>query len=733
MISGGDVGGAKTHVLSLLAGLCKEDKICLLCFTEGEFAEEARTLGIPTTVMGGKNLFKVAQAIYELICKDGYELIHCHGARANLMAMLLRRKLSVPMVSTVHSDYRLDYIGRPFANLTFGNINRIALPRFDAWVSVSDPMTKTLSIRGFDPQRIFTLYNGVDFSAELPHVSREEYFRKIGLETEADSVVFGIAARINPVKDMTTLVTAFAPVAKLHPSARLIIAGQGEEEEAIRALADKLCPKGSVCFAGWEKDINSFYHAIDVNLLTSISEGFPYALPEGARMRCATISSMVGGVPSLIDHGINGLLFTPKDVDALKEHMLYFIEHPKEREEMGLALYNKTKEKFSLSVMLQTQREIYKRILERRKRNKTRDGVVICGAYGKGNKGDNTILSAMVDQLYHIDRDLPIHVLSRNPSQTRGCAAVNSLYSFRLWKCGKLLKKSELYISGGGTLMQDSTSTRSLLYYLYSIRQAKKAGCKVMLYGCGIGPIHREKNRKRTQKCLDRYADLICVRDRQSLNFLKDLGVTKPTIHLTADPALLADAGDVNYLHSCGLDPKENYALFSLRPWQGYEEKDFIRIVEYVYNTHKLVPVLYCMEPKRDLAVLRSLAKSLHCPYLILDADSDGKQTLTLIKRMSLVVSMRLHTLIFAAGQGIPMVGIVYDPKVSGFLDDLGTKHYLPLSETSQDRAEQCIDSALADCSYSQEQIQHLRTLAAENEHHAKQLLNGQWKMDNGQ
>ena len=725
MISGGDVGGAKTHVLSLLAGLCREDTAKLLCFTEGDFAQEARELGIPTLVLSGKNPLSVSRQILDLIRTEGYEILHCHGARANLMALLLRKKLSIPAVSTVHSDYRLDYIGRPFANLTFGNINRIALPRFDAWISVSRPMTQTLSVRGFDPQRIFTLHNGVDFSLELPHVSREEYFRKIGLDFEENSVVFGIAARINPVKDMTTLVKAFARAVQSHPSCRLIIAGRGEEEDAIRALANKLCPQGSVCFAGWEKDINSFYHAIDVNLLTSISEGFPYALPEGARMKCATIASMVGGVPTLIDHGINGLLFTPGDAEGLSKHMHYFIEHPQERETMGQALYEKTKENFSLSVMIRTQREIYERILLRRQRQKDRDGVVICGAYGKGNKGDNTILSAMVDQLYHIDRDLPIHVLSRDPAQTRGCAAVNSLHSFRLRKCGKLLRKSELYIRGGGTLMQDSTSTRSILYYLCSIRQAKKAGCKVMLYGCGIGPIHREKNRRRATACLNRYADVICVRDHQSLEFLRELGVDKPEIHLTADPALLAQAGDVNYLHTCGLDPKEKYALFSLRPWEGYREQDFVHIVEYVYKTHKLLPILYCMEPKRDLPVLQSLAKNLSCPYFILDADSNGKQTLSLIQRMSLVVSMRLHTLIFAAGQGIPMVGIVYDPKVSGFLDDLGTKHYLPLSETDPAHAEPCIDQALADLSYSQDQVQQLRTLAAENEHHAEKLLRG--------
>lgn len=723
MISGGDVGGAKTHVLSLLAGLHRVEKVHMVCFTEGPFAQEARELEIPTTVIQDNNLLRVKGQLLSMIRAEGYEIIHCHGARANLMGLLLKGSTDTPIISTVHSDYRLDYMGRPLAALTYGNINKLALPRFDGWVSVSHHMSKLLASRGFDPQNIYTLYNGVDFSRERPVISREAYFRKLSLQTEPDSVVFGIAARINPVKDMGTLVRAFSQAVARIPSLRLIIAGEGEQEAEIRRLAEELCPKGTVCFAGWEQDMDSFYHAIDVNLLTSLSEGFPYALPEGARMHCATVSSNVGGVPYLIDHGINGLLFSPGDVEMLREHMLFFAEHREERETMAHALYEKTRTHFSLSVMIQKQRDIYAKILRRKARKAERDGVLICGAYGKGNRGDNTILSAIVGQLTHIDPELPITVLSRDPRETRTCAAVPAIYTFNPCKSHRLMKKSRLYISGGGTLMQDATSTRSLLYYLYSIRQAKKAGCKVMLYGCGIGPISKERNRRRTARILNRYADAICVRDHYSLDFLKELGVTAPRIRLTADPALLVNAQDLNYLHSCGLDPKEHYALFSLRPWEGYREEDLVRAVEYVYHTHGLIPVLYCMEPGRDLPVARSLSAKLTCPHKVLEAGEGGDQIVCLVKRMSLVVSMRLHTLIFAAGQGVPLVGLVYDPKVSGFLDDLGQSRYLSLEETAGDKLLRLIDGALSDPEPIGENVARLRKLAGENETVAADLL----------
>ena len=77
--------------------------------------------------------------------------------------------------------------------------------------------------------------------------------------------------------------------------------------------------------------MDSFYNAIDVNTLTSLSETFPYALTEGARMRCATVATNVGGVPYLIESGITGLLFEPKDDAALAEHMLFFLFYKPEK------------------------------------------------------------------------------------------------------------------------------------------------------------------------------------------------------------------------------------------------------------------------------------------------------------------------------------------------------------------------------------------------------------------
>ena len=120
LISGGDTGGAKTHIHTLLQGLNRHIQADMVCFTDGPFTQEARDLGIHTVVFPGNNIFKVFRQLKQFILEGGYELIHCHGARGNMFGALLRRAVSLPVVTTVHSDPKIDYMGRPLAALTFG-------------------------------------------------------------------------------------------------------------------------------------------------------------------------------------------------------------------------------------------------------------------------------------------------------------------------------------------------------------------------------------------------------------------------------------------------------------------------------------------------------------------------------------------------------------------------------------------------------------------------------------
>ncbi len=734
MISGGDVGGAKTHVHTLLAGLSKTEDVLLVCFMEGPFAAEAAALGIPTKVFPGL-VSRVVRQLTALIQREGFDLIHCHGSRANLVGSLLKRKTGLPTVTTVHSDYRLDYLGRPVAALTYGTVNKVALRQMDFWIGVSRSTVDMLHQRGFDPNKTFVISNGVPFDLAPPALNRAQYLERLGLSHSPETTVFGIAARLNPVKDIGTLIRAFARTVEACPAARLIIAGDGEERDQLQELASRLCPPGTVVFAGWVSDTHSFYSAIDVNMLTSLSEGFPYALPEGASRHCAVIASRVGGIPALVEHEVNGLLFSPRDVDTLAAHMIRLARDHGLLRRYADRLYADAKAKYSVEATVAQQKEIYETVLRRTARAaaRDRDGILICGAYGKGNSGDDAILQAMVRSFREQDPDLPLYATSRSPGQTAREVGIGSVYAFNPLGVRRRMKRTALYLSGGGSLIQDATSTRSLWYYLNSIRSAKRLGNLVMMFGCGIGPVRRSINRKRAAKIITACVDRVTLRDEASLRELEALGVTGIPTQVTADMAFLVQpAAPERVEQICaaqGIGPQDRLLILAPRPWEGsaLHLGDFAAAAVHAARVHGLKPVLLAMEPGKDLGVCSRIAElagqqGVSCP--VLESSRDAEALVGLIRRAEAVLGMRLHSLIFAAAQGTPFAGVSYDPKVAGFVDYMGQGLCCTLEEADAARLCAMIDQLrLRSGADFQQTAQRLRALAAKNTAAAFALL----------
>ena len=140
-----------------------------------------------------------------------------------------------------------------------------------------------------------------------------------------------------------------------------------------------------------------------------------------------------------------------------------------------------------------------------------RDGVIICGAYGHGNAGDDAILKSIIHSVKELDDAMPITVLAKNTESVKKRYRVNSSYTLNFPKMISAMRKSVLYINGGGTLIQNVTSQRSLWYYLFTLWLAKALGNKVDMYGCGIGPVHGKRNIRLVKKVLDGSVDTLSL------------------------------------------------------------------------------------------------------------------------------------------------------------------------------------------------------------------------------
>lgn len=287
-----------------------------------------------------------------------------------------------------------------------------------------------------------------------------------------------------------------------------------------------------------------------------------------------------------------------------------------------------------------------------------RGGIVISGAYGMENAGDDAVLTAIIASLRRLDADIPITVLARRPKQTARRFGVAAIHPLRVPRWLFALRRARLFLSGGGSLLQDVTSRRSLWFYLFTIRAAKRLGCAVQLYGCGIGPLLRERSRQAAARVVDSCADAVTVRDGESASLLRALGVTRPPVLVAADPAL-------------GLPPpqgeREAAIGFCLRDWPDFwrHVPELAAAARYAYGTYRLAPVFFCLAPGDRQAVTSVTQELEDVPFTV---SRDARR----VGRMSLVVSMRLHGLVFALRDGAPAAGVSYDPKVTAFCREAG-------------------------------------------------------------
>lgn len=300
--------------------------------------------------------------------------------------------------------------------------------------------------------------------------------------------------------------------------------------------------------------------------------------------------------------------------------------------------------------------------------------VMISGYYGFNNSGDDAILHAIIDNLRKIKKDIRIVVLSKNPKDTAANYGVDSINRFNLFRIIGTMRKTKLFLNGGGNLIQDVTSTRSLMYYLATIYLSKLLGLKVMLYANGIGPVSRAVNRYFTSKIIN-LVDVITLREEASGLELESLGVRKPEIIVTADPALGLEPAALEVIDSIfskeGINSDKPMIGFFIRKWEGYDRYSRIlaQAADYIEEKHAAKAIFIPLHFPSDLAVAEDIgAKMKNAPY-ILKGMYSADNMLGIIKRLQLVLGMRLHALIYAVSLSVPSIGLIYDPKVQGFLE----------------------------------------------------------------
>lgn len=297
--------------------------------------------------------------------------------------------------------------------------------------------------------------------------------------------------------------------------------------------------------------------------------------------------------------------------------------------------------------------------------------VLISGYYGFDNAGDDTVLFGIISSLRQHHPAIDIAVLSNKPRET---TALFGIPAYNRWSFSTILrqlKRADLLLMGGGSLLQDATSPRSVMYYLSIVTMAKLLHKPVIFFAQGFGPITHPLSKVLIKTIVNK-VDVITVRDQGSADDMRNLGVTQP-IHITADPAVTIRPSDVDLsLAKPKLVPNGNKSMaISIRKWKNEEnyKKVIAQMADEMVRKNWNVYFLPMQYPA-DVAPSRDIIRYMKEPgAILLDEQMNFQQIISFIGNMDFVLGMRLHSIIIAAVLGVPFVGISYDPKIDRFIE----------------------------------------------------------------
>ncbi|MCF8564976.1 glycosyltransferase family 4 protein [Alicyclobacillus tolerans] len=357
LAAGNERGGAASHLLTLAKTVQQFDvqSIRMVLAGRGYLEQKLSEAGIAIRILEGNVPQVVAQLVDLQRSSDGTSLIHAHGPRMNLLSYLAVRKTRQPWTSTLHSDPRQDFLASRWKTAVLTRINLFCLNRTTGLFAVSPDFERI-----FPGKSVFFVPNAI-----LPfHLSEDRLTYKANLCSQLgisiDAKLVGMAVRLDPVKDVATVLRA---ASQLPEDVHVVVAGDGPQRRELEASAAALGIQDRVHFLGFLEDIHSFYAGLDVHVLASRSEGTGLSILEAGQIGVPNIGSQVAGIEQVISNGKTGLTFPVGDDKALAAAIRDMLQDPKRARLMAERFQTEVLPAFSPQGMLEAYLDGYRRIL----------------------------------------------------------------------------------------------------------------------------------------------------------------------------------------------------------------------------------------------------------------------------------------------------------------------------------------------------------------------------------
>lgn len=674
-LNGLDIGGAETHVVELAKEIVRRGHHVVMVSSGGVYQKEIEDFGIKhytvtLTSRSPLNIFSSKAKLKKIIKREKPDIVHSHARIPGFLLDMIHKELkSFVYVTTAHWTFDTSYMVKKLTR--WG----------EKTLAVSDDLKKYLlkNYPEVKEENIYISINGIDGNKFSKSVDGSRVEREFNLTPDAKKIVY--VSRLNPAVCAPAygLIEKIKKLDEAVPGVEVIIVGGGDCYDDMNQkaqMANATLGRRAVIMTGPRTDINEIHANADVSVGVSRAILEPMIMEK----KCVVVGQE-GYIGILDENKLETAIkcnFTCRGCDKLDNDIMtddiIKLLNMDEQQSKQVTDYGKwvVEQYYSVKKMADDNLKMYYDAIRDSKKH-----AVILGYYGYGNSGDDALLGAIINDMREIEEGFNPVVLSHNAKHTQALYNVECADRFNIFQVIKAFKKTNTLILGGGSLIQDVTSTKSLVYYLWCIKTAKKYGLRVMLYANGIGPILKEENKKRAAKILES-VDIITLRDEESAQLISQLGVKTPEITVTADPAFSYEIKCEDISKDFGIDG--DYVCMSVRDWSESDEKvigGMAELADYISEKYSLIPVFVPMQFNKDLNPGRIIASKMKNRSVVIHKKLSLKQIFSLIKYSKAVVAVRLHMLIFGATMEVPSIGIDYDPKIKSFMNYMDMPYVL--------------------------------------------------------
>ncbi len=340
-------------------------RVCAMQIREGNpIAANIRQLGIPVDLVPLPRLTdpRGLPRLLRYLRRQQTELLHTQLEFADTVGSIAARMLKIPTVTTLHTFDAPSKGSRAYWRL---QLRWWVLQHFcNRIIAVSEGTRQHhIQMGNLAPNRVITLYNGIDLSnfARCDETERRAKRKILGIPPNA-RVLITVAVLRKP-KGLQYLIKALPTILEAVPDAYYLIVGDGEHKDTLKTLAQTYGVTERVIFTGVRNDIPDLLAISDLFVLPTLGEALPTVLAEAMAAQKPIVVSNVGGVPEMVEHGLNGLLVPPAEPASLAEACIQLLQDPDQAQALARAGRKIVEERFNIQKQVQLLGNLYQEIL----------------------------------------------------------------------------------------------------------------------------------------------------------------------------------------------------------------------------------------------------------------------------------------------------------------------------------------------------------------------------------